>query len=114
LNKQLAKEKLDAESQHTFMSDDTEGPFPHLSVGDVTFYRFFFAALISSFQLAFAIWKTELVIPLASSLVIHIIELIERIRRSESPLSGFGGYDIRGAILSFVEVYLCILEIILI
>ena len=35
LNKQLAKEKLDAESQHTFMTDDTEGPFPHMSIGDV-------------------------------------------------------------------------------
>lgn len=36
LNKQLAKEKLDAESQHTFMADDTEGPFPHMSIGDVS------------------------------------------------------------------------------
>ena len=35
LNKHLAKEKLDAESQHTFMADDNEGPFPHMGVGDV-------------------------------------------------------------------------------
>uniref|UniRef100_A0A914M4W7 Cullin N-terminal domain-containing protein n=1 Tax=Meloidogyne incognita TaxID=6306 RepID=A0A914M4W7_MELIC len=38
LNKQLAKEKMDAESQHTFIADDSEGPFPHLGVGDVMLF----------------------------------------------------------------------------
>uniref|UniRef100_A0A914MYS6 Cullin family profile domain-containing protein n=1 Tax=Meloidogyne incognita TaxID=6306 RepID=A0A914MYS6_MELIC len=88
LNKQLAKEKMDAESQHTFIADDSEGPFPHLGVGD----------------LAFAIWKRELIIPLASKLVKHIIGLIQQIRKLEGTYSAINLADIRGAILSFVEV----------
>ncbi|KAL7078299.1 hypothetical protein ACQ4LE_002034 [Meloidogyne hapla] len=88
LNKQLAKEKLDAESQHTFITDDSEGPFPHMGVGD----------------LAFAIWKRELIIPLSSKLVSHIIGLIQQIRKLEGTYSAINLADIRGAILSFVEV----------
>lgn len=88
LNKHLAKEKLDAESQHTFMADDNEGPFPHMGVGD----------------LAFEIWKTKLVFPLADQLVTFIVDLIGKIRKGESSSSSLCAYDVRGAVLSFVEV----------
>jgi hypothetical protein len=57
------------------------------------------------FKLAFSIWKRELIIPLASKLVTHIIELIQQIRKMEGTYSAINLADIRGAILSFVEVY---------
>uniref|UniRef100_A0A914HEE8 Cullin family profile domain-containing protein n=1 Tax=Globodera rostochiensis TaxID=31243 RepID=A0A914HEE8_GLORO len=89
LNKQLTKEKMDAESQHTFMADtDRDGQCPHLGVGD----------------LAFSIWRNGLIRPLAPQLVSHIIELIGRLRTGVSSSIGIRISDIRGAVLSFVAV----------
>ncbi|KAL3068341.1 hypothetical protein niasHT_030632 [Heterodera trifolii] len=89
LNKQLVKEKMDAESQHPFVVDnDSDGLYPHLGVGD----------------LAFSIWRNELLTPLAAQLVSHIIELLGRIRNGVSASFGIRISDLRGAVLSFVDV----------
>lgn len=57
-----------------------------------------------SVKLAYSIWRNELITPLSTQLVSHIIELIARLRSGQTSSIGVNTSDIRGAVLSFVEV----------
>lgn len=54
--------------------------------------------------MAYSIWRNELITPLAQQLVSHIIKLIGRLRTGTTSSIGINTSDIRGAVLSFVEV----------
>uniref|UniRef100_A0A915EB78 Cullin-5 n=1 Tax=Ditylenchus dipsaci TaxID=166011 RepID=A0A915EB78_9BILA len=83
LNKQLAKEHSDAESQHIFLPVEKEQSFLSKGVGN----------------LALDIWKTELIVPLSHLLIPYLIEAIEKDRIGNANVG-----DIHGAVMSFVQV----------
>ncbi|KAI1729285.1 cullin family domain-containing protein [Ditylenchus destructor] len=83
LNRHLAKEKIDAESQHIFLPVEKDPSTICKSVGN----------------LAHDVWKSDLINPLANTLVPFIIDSIEKDRTGNADVA-----DIHGAILSFVEV----------